>query len=258
MDWNIEFEATYRCNTTCKYCNRLVGVIDLGKDSDLTPDQVRYACRMLKEMRFYPIRVKISGGEPELNPHIKEIAEIIKISFRRSIKHLWILMNGIEDKPEVVGLEERINPLPKKNHDPFLVSPVDAGLEHHQVIHACLNRSQTGPAFDCHGFTFCALAPILGRLLRINPYKPYPVFDQDYRICRHCPLSMGRKGREEIFEWAKQGNYPSKTYRDGLQAYQDEPFEIPRLEVQEDENGEFEALIEPVEDESPDGYRVVL
>lgn len=247
MDWNFEFESTYRCNTVCKYCNRLLGVIDLSENSDITPEQVRYACKMLREMRFYPVRIKISGGEPELNPHIDEICQIIAEQLKP--QKLWILMNGKLPGPD--GVHAKINPLPKTNHDPFLVSPIDCGLEEHQVIHACLNRSQTGGAFDCHGFTFCALAPLIGRLLRINPYSPHPIFDQDYRICRHCPLSMNQTGRARIFEMALKGecDYPTKTFREGLKQYHEEPFVIPRLEVT-NEGGEWSPLLEPVEEDA--------
>jgi hypothetical protein len=256
MDWNFEFESTYRCNTVCEYCNRLVGVIKIP-DSDLTPDQVRYAIRMLREMRFYSVRIKISGGEPEMNPHIEEIVDLISTYLKP--KHLWVLQNGI--LPDAVERERavvKINALPKQNHDPFAVSPIDAGLEEHQMVHACLNRSQTGGAFDSHGFTFCALAPIIGRVLRINPYKPYPIFDQDYDICRHCPLSLNKVGRQKLYSWAQlTGNYPSKTYKEGIKAYKEDPFLIPRLQVTPNDVW-HEAELEPEEEEAPEGYKVVV
>jgi hypothetical protein len=235
MKGNFEFETTYRCNTVCKHCNRLLGVIDLP-DSDLTPTQTAYACCRLRETRFWPDKVKFSGGEPRLNPYLQIIVRIVKEQLEPD--KTWVLTNGSDElnvrKPR--GTLWGTNPLPKTNHDPFLVSPVQAGLDDRAMMHACTIRSECGFAFDAHGFTSCPLAPMLGRLLRINPYSPYPIFDQDHEICRHCPHSLRAADQHKIFAWAKKaGNYPSPIFKAGLLAYRTRPFIIRRLEPEKNE-----------------------
>lgn len=230
MKGNFEFEVTYKCNTVCKYCNRLLGVIALP-DSDLTPGQTAYACQLLRETRYWPTKIKFSGGEPRMNPYLDEIVAIVKQML--DPEKCWILTNGSDELPKerVTGALWGTNPLPKQNHDPFLCSPIDAGMQDQLKIHACTIRSECGYSFDAHGFSFCPLAPLLGRLLRINPYRPVPTFDQQESICAHCPHALPEEPKQQLFAWAKEkGNYPSSTFRKALQRYKAEPFEIPRLE----------------------------
>jgi hypothetical protein len=101
---------------------------------------------------------------------------------------------------------------------------VDAGLESHVEPLCCICRFNTGPSFDAYGFSFCPLAMVLGRLLRIDPYKPHLYYDQNYEICRHCQYSMGRRARYALIEWSeREGNCPSPTYREGIERYKENP-----------------------------------
>lgn len=226
----FEFEATYRCNTVCQYCNRLLGVIDL-QDSDMTMDQVRYACQQLKLHDWVPDKIKLSGGEPRMNPDLDEIREYIKAELKPH--RLWTLTNGAGDLESkfvhLDGHKWHANPLPKQNHDPFLISPVDCGMEDELDIPNCKTRRICGRAVDAYGFSFCPLAPMLGRLLRINPYKDTPYMEQNPEICKHCPDALREEPRQQLFQIALDGNYPSKTLKEGLKAYKDDPFTFPRM-----------------------------
>jgi hypothetical protein len=230
---NFEFEITYRCNTVCQYCNRLLGVIDLS-DSDLTIAQTHRICDLLIAKGWTPEKIKLSGGEPRMNPQLSEIRDIIET--RLNPRTIWTLSN---DTPELTSLpypqdeghKWHTNPLPKQNHDPFLISPVDAGMTEHQDIPRCKIRRICGRAVDAYGFTFCPVAPMLGRLLRINPYSPEPYNEQDHRICKHCPDSLPEEQRKELYQIAIKGQYPSMTFREGLRQYKESPYTFPRLEA---------------------------
>jgi hypothetical protein len=227
---NFEFEITYRCNVVCKFCNRLLGVIDLP-DSDLTTEQVERYCDQLIANDWLPEKIKLSGGEPRMHPQLDEIKAIIERKLKP--KTLWTLTN---DTPETVSLPYPTdhkwhgNPLPKQNHDPFLISPVDAGLTKNQNIPRCKIRRICGRAVDAYGFSFCPVAPMLGRLLRINPYSSEPCTEQNVDICKHCPDSLPEEDRQELYQIALAGNYPSKTFKEGLKKYKEEPFLFPRNE----------------------------
>lgn len=229
---NFEFAITYRCNVVCEYCNRLVGVIKLD-DSDITLAQVKRYCDQLKAANWFPDKVKISGGEPRVHPQLDAIQELIKQEL--GARAVWTLTNDLPETetapyPQDKGHTWKGNPLPKANHDPFLVSPVDAGMTEHQNIPACKSRRICGRLADAYGFSFCPVAPLLGRLLRINPYSPEPYIEQDHRICQHCPDSLPEEPRQELFEWAKQGNYPSPTFKAALKKYRELPIVYPRTD----------------------------
>ena len=230
----FEFELTYRCNTVCKYCNRLLGVIDLP-DSDLTMEQAVYACKQLKLHDWVPDKIKLSGGEPRMNENLSEIREYLLKELKP--RRMWTLTNGAGELNEkyvkLNGHKWHASPLPKQHHDPFLISPMDHGFEDQLDIPSCKTRRICGRAFDAHGFSFCPIAPMLGRLLRINPYRDEPYLGQDPEICKHCVDALPPEPRQKLFQIAIDGKYPSPTYVKGLKEYRDDPFILPRLDPAE-------------------------
>lgn len=231
----FEFEVTYKCNTVCKWCNRLLGVISLP-DSDLTPGQALYACQQLKLHDWVPDKIKLSGGEPRMNEDLYEIRELIMRELKP--RRLWTLTNAKDDPDlqaytQIDGHKWHSSPLPKQHHDPFLASPTDNGFADQLDIPNCKIRRICGRSVDAHGFSFCPVAPLLGRLLRINPYKQTPYLGQDPEICKHCPDALPPEPRQELFQLSIKGQYPSKTFVEGLKRYKEEPMEFPRMQEAE-------------------------
>jgi len=229
---HFELNITHTCNTVCRWCNRLVGVIK-PKDSDIRPDQIPRMVKALKDADIKPYRMKITGGEPAANPHLVEVLN--ELTAIKTVEDGWVLTNATEqDKRGEMKLPKPYHwhrsPLDTKMHDPFLVSPWDLGIqETTPMTTKCQTQRVCGIAFDRWGFAMCAMAGGLGRLLRINPYSDKPVIKRDKRICKHCiyslPLQMQRKVNELCYE--KEVTHPTPTFRAALKRYREDPVEFP-------------------------------
>lgn len=213
-----EFNVTYRCNAECEYCNRLVGVAGLGA-ADMTAEQAARAMRILRRWSIRPWQVTLAGGEPLLNRELEGIAAAVA---RHKPRRIRILTNGQLERRRTqlsVPWQARwvVSPVRLKVHHPFLVSPLDLGERPRP--RTCRVIGHCGCGLDAHGFAMCALAPVLGRVLGIDPYnRRWPRTRPWSPICAHCPYSIPRARQRQLYSLMMQGElrHPTRTYREGL------------------------------------------
>lgn len=225
----FEVNATQRCNAVCEHCDRLVGTIKLP-NSDVTESQMRLAVDAMHEVGYKPVRVAIAGGEPMLNSEIQGIIN----QLARLGRNIAVLTNNVRNwkLPNMPNRRRRIwfrdSPLEKKEHVPFLVSPHDAGMYDDR---ACSIQQKCGIAFSAWGFSMCPVADTLGHLLRRNPYSDKPIVTRDMEICKHCPHSVRRGPRLELYKLSVNGRIstPSPTLQEGLERYLADPIHYPRF-----------------------------
>lgn len=228
----FEINATHACNAVCKWCNRLVGVVDVP-DSDVTPRQIDKMVDVMKRTHFRTHRVKISGGEPAENPHLPEI--IWKVS-EKITSNILVLTNGTEpERRKAIKLPEGAkwirSPLDRKRHDPFLISPMDLGFRSTLPLNKkCETMSRCGTVFDYGGFAMCGVASTLGRVLRVDPYSDKPVLDRTADICNHCIYSLPWDVQEKVHQlvYEKKITNPSPTFRKMLRIFREKPFLFAR------------------------------
>jgi len=237
LGWvRFEMNITYRCNTVCKWCNRLVGVIDVS-DSDIMPEQVERMLDELYRRKMVPYRIKLSGGEAAENEHLGEIVRIMNDAL--PIQTGWVLTNGTKpSRRGSFGLPKPWkwirSPLTNnKIHQPFLVSPEDIGLgdQTGDMDKPCYLMNKCGTCFDAWGFSNCAVAGSLGRVLRINPYTKTPPTKRRADLCRHCIYALPKELGYEVQRKAEAGEYshPTPTFREGLRKWREEgPMEYER------------------------------
>lgn len=235
----FELNVTQRCNAVCDFCDRLVGVIKIP-DTDVTPQQVEKMFDAFEQSEYRPRRIALAGGEPMVNKHLPEIMQVIKRRMQPRPR-MQVLTNAVKPLslalkrlPDNVRYHTKSAPLSEKNHVPFLVSPADNGMEPRRTL--CAIQHKCGLAFDAFGFSMCPVATSLAHVLNINPYHDRPTADRDMDICRHCPHSIRRDARMDLYEKirTKQIPYPSPTLAAGLKRYKaaaesSQPIKFPRF-----------------------------
>ncbi len=218
---------TYRCNASCKHCNRFLNEIPWN-DTDLTLEDLRLGWEAVQRSGLTVEKVRMTGGENLLHPEFEPCMNYINSTWAKNYV-------GDEDKPRTVVFSNGILPRPSlfqvrynyhkdvkgkiEAHTPPMISPVDLGLTPKRGTgRFCPRRRACGRLFDCHGFATCIFAGAIGRVIGVDPYKPYPVLDGIKEICDHCPWSMGVGGGLNLMQDAVAGKfeYPTKTYAEGL------------------------------------------
>lgn len=213
-----------------------MGVIAIPH-ADVTYAQSLAALRLMKsEARrgggvFH--KLKIGGGEPLLNP---EITDILRLACKtREIHGVAVMSNWPAGLPIAhPKLAQKRAPVATKWHYPVYVSPVDIGREVRRAdFPHCQKQSRCGAAFDAFGFSFCAIAGVLGRILGVNPYKPEPTREMDWDICRHCVETLTWQVAYTLNDEIAAGRMPeySRTYADGIARHKREGDSIQRFAV---------------------------
>jgi hypothetical protein len=249
----FEVNATQRCNAVCEHCDRLVGLIKLH-DTDVTEAQMEKAVDVMQKVGYNPARVAVAGGEPAVNP---ELTGIIK-QLGRLNRNIAVLTNGVSnyELPKHPNRRRRIwfreAHLKDKKHVPFLVSPTDAGMRTHRT---CSIQQKCGICFTAFGFTMCPVADSLGHVLRINPYKETPTAERIMDICKHCPHSVRKGPRLELYDMVRTGKIqcPSPTLAAGLEQYQADPITFPRWGEEPTERRKPRPILVPLK--MPTGYK---
>jgi hypothetical protein len=154
------------------------------------------------------------------------------------ISKIKVLTNGIAERPSLpTGARWVVDPIlpgntEYKDHQPFLMSPADYGIESPYLGKSCTTANVCGSVFEAFGFSFCGLAGALGRLLKINPYSEEPTRKLNPDICKHCIYSLGRRERRELEDrsertFIRRGEthgggdlpYPSPTWKAAIEEY---------------------------------------
>src|SRR5258708_13487364 len=85
----LRLSVTDRCDLKCRYCMPAAGVSLLSPENLLTLDEKVRLVELLTEMGIE--RVKITGGEPLLDPHVVELVERLA---PLPLKDLSLITNG--------------------------------------------------------------------------------------------------------------------------------------------------------------------
>jgi len=212
---------TYRCNKSCKYCNRHLHQWRWPK-TDLTEHELITAGRAVHAKGIQPGRVRFTGGEPLLHKKFVKLVEIVLDVWKPAMR-LVSFSNGTIKMPKMGkrhrGMRFRSERTDESFHRPWMISPLDLGIESEggwagycSIQHGC------GRLFDCNGFTFCVFAGVLGRILGIDPYSTDPDVPADKRICQHCICSVSVSRRFKLQEQAMAGliPFPTATYHEAI------------------------------------------
>lgn len=219
---------TYRCNLSCKYCNRFLDKVP-WPDSDMELGDVAVAGERLRRANFVVTRIRFTGGEPLMHPRFAELA--------RSFQKEWtptMTMHSFTNNvlPQVKDAPVRFHGSGSSNHLPWMISPTDLGMATNSgYVTPCYVQWSCGRLFDAFGFSFCVHAGSLGRLFGIDPYHGYPVLLGLPELCRHCICSLPRKKQFLVQKAFLKGEeeYPTKTYKRLLGLRRSEPMTFPRF-----------------------------
>jgi hypothetical protein len=200
-------------------------------ESDLTLEQIEHFSRVIQQTDGHRLtHIRVGGGEPliwgpekirSLVEHFEALAEVehIEIQTNWTLRHRMTVHRRRRGRPRIRWTGR---PPEQKDHQPWLISPSDLGIG---GLSRCWVRRGCGWAFEAWGFTYCTVAGILGRLLRIDPYSSEPQRKVDQRICAHCiysvPRQVGLLLRSLVYE--RKINYPTPTLQKGLEDYQRDP-----------------------------------
>ena len=95
---NFEFDITYECNLSCKWCERLCGT-KFRKPDVITPKMMRKYCDIINPYITSHSRITILGGEPTLHPQLFEVLDIALEMLRPKLAiPIYILSNGSGSK----------------------------------------------------------------------------------------------------------------------------------------------------------------
>lgn len=225
----FEINVTQRCNAVCEFCDRLVGVVNI-RNTDVTADQVRQMVEVMQRVGYRPRRINIAGGEPYVNKELNGIIEAVE-PLKRNVVVLTNCVTEYKLPKQKNGkrIWFRHAALEEKDHVPFLVSPKDLGITDYR--RSCAIQKKCGIAFDAFGFSMCPVAASLGHVLRINPYRQTPTHDRIMEICDHCPHTLKKDSRLNMYNAVRNGEviYPTKTLQEGLERFAQDPIAFPRF-----------------------------
>lgn len=222
MKWLLN--TTYRCNQRCPHCMRLIGIGPQVEDSDLTAEQVARFLEVVRAKGLGLEEICISGGEALL---VRELGAIMEtLAAADEVGEIVLQTNGtlLTAAAKFEGFAKtsiRYSFPEEKTHTPWLVSPEDIGIA---STRPCWVR-RCGWTFERWGFTYCAVAGSLGRILGIDPYAAEPQEEADPELCQHCIFSIRRPVNNMLRSLIYEGSvgYPSRTLRRGLRRLRRNP-----------------------------------
>lgn len=227
----IECNPTYRCNAQCWACNKAVGLAAFP-NCDMTADQMRRAIDQLLDQKVRVLRFTFCGGEPILNRDLQLL--IGEVSRLTTLRRCSVRSNGLESTRKrrskitlpkrfrwgIAGLDNPADPTSGKTnckkrrriHEPFWISPADIGME--ASFENCGTRGWCGFGLDCHGWSICGKATVLGKLFCVDPTMQegdieHHVSTGINEICRHCQYGLPRRrDARRIWRAHKEGKLP--------------------------------------------------
>lgn len=229
---DIELNITYRCNSRCRHCNRLMDVQPLPASDDMSIEQVEQfaTCCVAKKLAFR--HIKLAGGEPTCHPDFGAIVTILRSLVTVSARRLVVMTNGLNGTKRFGRrVTWTISPPRDKQHEPFLISPHDFRITgHYGTERICPITTRCGVALDAFGFTPCPVAGIVGRLAGVNPYSRRLIRHGRADYCRHCIYSVPPMMRELLRSLCRDGRMPipTPTMADALTRMAAAPPTFPR------------------------------
>jgi hypothetical protein len=184
----LVLSLTYRCNLRCVDCCQGLDVFPQGADTDMTWRQIEGVFAFLEKQRRALTKLRICGGEPLLHlDFLRTIDEADTLLLAGKIKAVTISTNGILPRPKLPhpAMRYRVSPPPsqmtdcrnedyrmKERHQPFRLSPREAGLE--TVPLPCREAARCGRVVDHRGWAFCYVAVGVSRLTGLPVHRAAP------------------------------------------------------------------------------------
>jgi hypothetical protein len=170
----IEVEITNLCNNTCSNCTRFCGHYTKDKIYFISEDDFR---KILRNLKDFPGRIGMMGGEPTLHPNFKRLVEIF-IEERPDIKQRYLLTNMTNDykyehiyKETFVDVNKNDHISDSIKHTPILVSSnsimKDFNIPEEQIkqwIDNCWVQNTWSATVTPKGAFFCEVAGMLDYL----------------------------------------------------------------------------------------------
>ena len=199
----IELEITFKCNATCKNCNRMCGMMDLG-DSNMTIGQIEHFIHEMTNKKHEITSIAIIGGEALTHPDFLEIWFLLynKLYKTGIIRLMMLATNCILPVPkELQRCTYQLVPSPPhtKQHFNFYTSPTDVEVE----VQRCDVVKRCGIALNTFGYFPCAGGgSALSMLLNLNMAKyslPPNLSVWDYNdICKYCCFAYKNRVYEDM------------------------------------------------------------
>ena len=107
-DWIIEVDITFRCNLSCRHCNRLCNSERkyniIRENPDMTMKHIDY---LIKEIKRFPKGkiqlIRIIGGEPLLSPILLSAVQKFEVLLKETyINEINIVTNGTITIPDEI------------------------------------------------------------------------------------------------------------------------------------------------------------
>jgi hypothetical protein len=217
---------TYRCNGSCKYCNRFLDIVPWNVD--LSIEDLKAGWKAICETDSTIVKVRITGGEPLMHPNFDECINYINQTWNsKATIRLVVMSNQILPRRPLRKLRYRGFTSQEQKiaaHEPPMISPKDLGLSPiYGTDIICSGQRGCGRLFDPYGFSYCVYSGPIGRVLGIDPYQTYPVLQGQQEMCEHCTYSLDRKVAVKLFQQVRDGKleYPTKSYKEGVARIKD-------------------------------------
>lgn len=230
----LQVQTGQACNAQCPHCEVGVGLFRLHNYAMSEAMANKLVDRII-ERRHRVHRVTLAGGEPLLNKDLQGI--IYAFDRLDSLTDGRVLTNDLLPRDHI-DIPPRWHWVPdpiddpedvrsgKAAHVPFFISPADHGIE--SKFDDCRVRGWCGRSADKHGFAMCGVAPVLGRLLKIDPYDRDDIVygaEKPEGICQHCIYGLSRKEQRKLTGRAERGEIAaiSPTYQAGIERERKSP-----------------------------------
>jgi len=183
-------------------------------DDDMPLSQIEMLVNNLEKENKHVRRIKLVGGEPTLHPQFWETCEILSAGVEKGlIGKVSVNTNGVTQKQFVgktlpKGIHWKVSRPSRKQHRPYLWSPLDLGIESHgpcKMPHVC------GYSLDVKGWLPCSAAIAIARMFGLEHlYKPLdgPLPEKIWGMDELCPNCIFGVAEEE-FNGRKLANIPA-------------------------------------------------
>lgn len=221
MARKLELNITYKCNSHCPECDRMIDRAPLGA-ADASDVQVAQLCDYLRRLEMHWAVIKLAGGEPTIHPRFSRIVRLLSDLQPEVTDRVVVYTNGLRSVQVPPNVEMAVSAPGHKDHALFCVSPSDLLVHgHYGTLRRCPQTGVCGVGFDAHGFTPCPLASVVGRVAGVNPYSSRLVRHGSADYCRHCIHSLPRAFKGFIRRLARRGAipYPTPTYAAAIKRF---------------------------------------
>lgn len=215
----VQLLVTQRCNARCDQCDKAVGYAKI--DLEYTAAMMAEHTQQMHDQHIHLRKMTISGGEPVMNAELQDI-----LFAAPPVSEGRLLTNGLpstQAKRDAITLppnwrwipaplDNPSDPLSGKSipqetrprvHHTYWVSPADYGFS--SEFEKCGTKYWCGRGLDAGGWSMCGQAPILGKLLGVDPYPADPEVDilshvmtPVPEICKHCKYGLTRTEQKQM------------------------------------------------------------